>query len=66
MSWPFDTTEALVDAALHLDIMRKERGLTPDNDALPPVLVATFQQAAYDRMLERAGATDGAAGHGGS
>ncbi|MGI8913499.1 MAG: nucleoside phosphorylase [Chloroflexota bacterium] len=66
MSWPFDTTEPLVAPELTLALSRKEHGLTPDNDTLPPVLVATFQQAAYDRMLERAGATDGAAGHGGS
>jgi hypothetical protein len=66
MSWPFDTMEPLVAPEFHLEIMRKDRGVTPDNDTLPAVLVATFQQVAYDRMLERVGATDGVAGHGGT
>lgn len=66
MSWPFDTTEPLVAPEVTLELSRREHGITPENDTLPPVLVATFQQAAYDRMLERAGATEGAAGHGGS
>jgi uridine phosphorylase len=66
VSWPFDTTAPLVAPEVTLELSRKEHGITPDNDALPAVLVATFQQAAYNRMLERAGATDGAAGHGGS
>lgn len=66
MSWPFDTTEPLVAPEVTLELSRREHGMTSDNDALPALFVATFQQAAYDRMLERAGATDGAAGHGGS
>ena len=66
MSWPFDTTEPLVAPEVTLELSRREHGVTPENGPLPPILVATFQQAAYDRMLERAGATDGAAGHGGS
>ncbi|HEY8742881.1 MAG TPA: nucleoside phosphorylase, partial [Chloroflexota bacterium] len=66
MSWPFDPSEPLVSPHVTLEISRREHGLTPENDVLPVVLVATFQQAAYDRMLERAGAADGAAGHGGS
>ena len=40
MSWPFET-------------QRQRHGLTPEEWALPPTLVATFQKEVYRRLLER-------------
>ena len=55
VSWPFDTSEPFVTAELALAIRRQRQGLTAEQDALPPVMVATFQGGAYLRLLERAG-----------
>src|SRR5919108_2040330 len=59
MSWPFETSEPFVTPAQAVELQRQRLGLTPEEFALPPTLVATFQQGAYQRLLERAGvATD--------
>ncbi len=55
VSWPFETSEPLVTPHHAAELERKRRGLTPEEWALPTTLVATFQRAAYARMLERAG-----------
>lgn len=55
MSWPFETSEPFVTPALAAESQRLRLGLTPEEWSLPPTLVATFQAAAYGRLLERAG-----------
>jgi uridine phosphorylase len=66
MSWPFDTSEPLVTPRQLLDLHRKRQGISPEQDTLPPTLVATFQHGAYRRLLERAGATSRARNEAGS
>jgi uridine phosphorylase len=56
MSWPFDTSEPFVMPEHAVDAQRLRFGLTPEEWALPPTLVATFQRDAFARLLERAGA----------
>src|SRR5438874_3590153 len=53
--WPYETSEPFVTPQQSVEQARLRRGLTPEEFALPPILVATFQQAAYQRLLERAG-----------
>lgn len=55
-------------AAQAVEADRQRRSLTAEQHALPPTLVATFQAAAYQRLLERAGVVVQAAnpGRGGS
>lgn len=55
MSWPFETSEPFVTPGRAVEFARRRRGLTPEEWALPPTLVATFQRAAYERLLECAG-----------
>jgi uridine phosphorylase len=55
MSWPFDTSEPFVDPRHAVETQRLRVGLTPEEWALPPTLVATFQRQAYARLAERAG-----------
>jgi uridine phosphorylase len=55
MSWPFDTSEPFVVPEHAVEAQRQSAGLTPEEWALPPTLVATFQREAYARLEERAG-----------
>ncbi len=55
MSWPFDTSEPYVVPEHAVEAQRQSAGLTPEEWALPPTLVATFQREAYARLAERAG-----------
>ena len=55
MSWPFETSEPFITPSRGTEFQRRRHGLTPEEWALPPTLVATFQKDAYRRMLERAG-----------
>lgn len=55
MSWPFETSEPFITPARGTEFQRHRRGLTPEEWALPPTLVGTFQRDAYRRMLERVG-----------
>lgn len=53
MSWPFDISEPYITPTRGTEFQRRRHGLTPEEWALPPTLVATFQGDAYRRMLER-------------
>ena len=55
MSWPFETSEPFVTPEYAAEHNRRRKGLSPEEWALPPTLVATFQRTAYARLLERAG-----------
>ena len=66
MSWPFDTSAELVTPQHVARLQRERRGLSEEEDRSPPFLLATFQWAAYDRLLQRAGAEHVTAHHGGS
>jgi uridine phosphorylase len=56
MSWPFETSEPFITPALRSELQRRRHGLSLEEWKLPPTLVATFQKAAYLRLLERADA----------
>lgn len=66
MSWPFDQTPELVTPRHVVRLQRERRGLSEEQDRSPPILLATFQWAAYERLLQRAGAEHVTAHHGGS
>lgn len=53
--WPFDPDDSFVTPARAVELDRQHRGLSPEEFALPPTMVATFQAGAYRRLLERAG-----------
>jgi hypothetical protein len=55
MSWPFEISEPFITPRRGTEFQRQRHGLTPEEWALPPTLVARFQKDAYRRMLERAG-----------
>ncbi len=55
MSWPFETSEPFVTPEHAVEFTRRRLGVPPEEWALPPALVATFQTEAYERLLERAG-----------
>jgi purine-nucleoside phosphorylase len=55
MVWPYETSEPLVTPARSLELQLDRLGLTPEQVALPSTLLATFQNGAYQRLLERAG-----------
>jgi len=55
MSWPFETSDPYITPARGTEWQRMRHGLSPEEWKLPPTLVATFQKAAYLRLLERAG-----------
>ncbi len=55
MSWPFETSEPFVTPQHAVEFTRRRLGVPPEEWALPPTLVATFQSEAYERLLERAG-----------
>ncbi|HVX42940.1 MAG TPA: hypothetical protein VHC49_03615 [Mycobacteriales bacterium] len=55
MSWPFDTSRPIVTAAHSAAAEQARLGITPEDHALPPLMVGTFQRAAYERLLDRAG-----------
>lgn len=59
MGWPFDQTDALVSPGEASENMRRMLGVPAEEWALPPVLVATFQRGAQERLLERAGLEPG-------
>ena len=52
--WQFDASAPIVTAARSVAAEQQRRGITPEQHALPPTMVATFQDAAYARLLERA------------
>jgi hypothetical protein len=54
LSWPFDTSKPFITPGHGTEFQRRRHGLTPEEWALPPTLVATFQRDAY-RLLERGG-----------
>ncbi len=56
MVWPFETSEPLLTPSRSLELQHERLGLTQEQYALPPTLLATFQNGAYARLLERAGA----------
>jgi uridine phosphorylase len=55
MSWPFETSDPYITPTRGTEWQRLRHGLSPEEWKLPPTLVATFQKAAYLRLLERAG-----------
>ncbi|HEX4214359.1 MAG TPA: nucleoside phosphorylase [Candidatus Dormibacteraeota bacterium] len=55
MGWPFDHSDALVSPAEASENMRRMLDVPAEEWKLPPVLVATFQRAAHERLLDRAG-----------
>ena len=55
MSWPFDTSDPFITPE-QVVLARDRLGVTAEEWALPPTLVAAFQRAAYQRLLERTGA----------
>lgn len=57
--WLFETSEPFVTPQQVLAHQLQQRGLSADEARLPPTLVATFQRAAYERLLERAGVEAG-------
>lgn len=58
MAWPFDASDGLVTPAEAVERMRQRSGAAPDAWRLPPLMVATFQRAAHERLLARAGVVD--------
>ena len=60
VSWPFDDSQPLVTPDQHAEYMRRRAGLDEGQWALPPVLAATFQRAAWERLV--AGIGEPAAG----
>ena len=60
MSWSFDDSQPLVTPGQHAEYMRRRAGLSKAQWALPPVMVATFQRAAWERLM--AGIGEPAAG----
>jgi uridine phosphorylase len=57
MSWPFETSTAHVTPEDYLAYRCRRHGLTREQLALPPVMVATFQRVSYARLVEQTGAT---------
>ena len=55
MSWPFDTSTPFITPE-QVVFARDRLGTTAEEWALPPTLVAAFQRAAYQRLLEHTGA----------
>lgn len=55
MSWPFDNSRPIVTAAHSAAAEQARLGITSEEHALPPLMVGTFQRAAYERLLDRAG-----------
>ena len=55
MSWPFDSSEPFITPE-QVVLARERLDVTAQEWALPPTLVAAFQRAAYQRLLERTGA----------
>lgn len=66
MSWPFDTSEPFITAEHAAELQRLQRGVAPEAWALPRTMVATFQSAIYERLLERAGVGSAGREDGGS
>ena len=66
MSWPFETSEPFVTPEHSVEFQRRRLELTPEEWALPPTLVATFQREAHARLLERAGLAPEDADQGGA
>lgn len=56
MPWPFENSPPHRAPEQALAYFCARRGITPEEAALPPVLVAAFQGAAYQRLLEGSGA----------
>jgi nucleoside phosphorylase len=56
MSWPFEESAAHVTPERFIEHFCEREGLTREQVALPPILVATFQHASYDRLVEQSGA----------
>jgi uridine phosphorylase len=57
--WPFDpSSEPYVTPESALAHFCERYELTPEQAALPPVMIATFQGAAHDRLRERTEAVD--------
>jgi uridine phosphorylase len=57
MVWPYENSEPLVTPSRALELQLERLGLSPERVALPGTLLATFQSGAYQRLLERAGAS---------
>lgn len=51
MSWPFDDSQPLVTPGQAAEYLRSRGGLDEAEWVLPPVMVATFQQAAWRRLV---------------
>jgi purine-nucleoside phosphorylase len=51
MSWPFDTSTPHITPSDFLEYLCRREGFVPEQVALPPVLVATFQRAPYERLI---------------
>lgn len=58
MTWPIDPSRPIVTAEHSAAAERDRLGISPQEHALPPLLVGTFQRAAYERLLDRAGVDD--------
>lgn len=57
--WPFDhETQPHVTPQRVLEYFCEQHALLPEQVALPPVMVATFQNGAYARLRQKTGAAD--------
>lgn len=55
VAWPFDSSDGLVTPAEAVERMRERAGSSVEAWRLPPLMVATFQTVAYQRLAARAG-----------
>lgn len=51
MSWPFDDSQPLVTPGQAAEYLRRRGGLDEAQWVLPPMMVATFQRAAWKRLV---------------
>src|SRR5437016_396008 len=56
MSWPFETSTPHVTAEEFLAYVCRRGGVTREQLALPPVMVGTFQNGSYARLVEQTAA----------
>jgi len=60
VSWSWDPSAPLVTPEQNSEYVRRRRGLSDGDWRLPPTLVATFQQAAWQRLTAGCGIPDAA------
>ncbi len=55
VAWPFDASDGLVTPAESVERARERAGASAEAWRLPPLMVATFQSVAHQRLAARAG-----------